>query len=113
GDDVVITGVHDNGIYFTYENVEPNKCKLLQQWDLFTSAEEPFFTSSGKVFWQWELITGSRNALNEPASPLGDDSQVQTSSAVGSLYLSRGNLSSLAVGKSYGSGNSSLAVGMP
>nr|GEV44573.1 hypothetical protein [Tanacetum cinerariifolium] len=24
---------------------------------------EPFFTSSGKVFWQWELITGSGNAL--------------------------------------------------
>nr|GFB11380.1 hypothetical protein [Tanacetum cinerariifolium] len=35
---------------------------------------------------------------------------VQSSSAVGSLYLSRGNLSSLAVGKSFGSGNSSLAV---
>nr|GEW21695.1 reverse transcriptase domain-containing protein [Tanacetum cinerariifolium] len=30
-----------------------------------------------------------------------------------SLYLSRGNLSSLAVGKSSGSGNSSLAMGMP
>nr|GFA64930.1 RNA-directed DNA polymerase, eukaryota, nucleotide-binding alpha-beta plait domain protein [Tanacetum cinerariifolium] len=38
---------------------------------------------------------------------------LQSSSAVGSLYLSRGNLSSLAVGKSFGSGNSSLAVGMP
>ncbi|GJR74227.1 hypothetical protein Tco_0086592 [Tanacetum coccineum] len=25
GDDVVITGVHDTGIYFTYENVDPNK----------------------------------------------------------------------------------------
>nr|GEZ37817.1 hypothetical protein [Tanacetum cinerariifolium] len=25
---------------------------------------EPFFTSSGKVFWQWELITGSGNALS-------------------------------------------------
>nr|GEY80064.1 hypothetical protein [Tanacetum cinerariifolium] len=37
----------------------------------------------------------------------------QSSSAVGSLYLSRGNLSSLAVEKSSGSGNSSLAVGMP
>ncbi|GKB74602.1 hypothetical protein Tco_0936014 [Tanacetum coccineum] len=24
GDDVVITGVHDTGIYFTYENVDPN-----------------------------------------------------------------------------------------
>nr|GEX62860.1 hypothetical protein [Tanacetum cinerariifolium] len=38
---------------------------------------------------------------------------MQSSSAVGSLYLSMGNLSSLAVGKSFGSGNSSLAVGMP
>nr|GEY69124.1 hypothetical protein [Tanacetum cinerariifolium] len=38
---------------------------------------------------------------------------VQSSSAVGSLYLSRGNLSSLTVGKSSGSENSSLAVGMP
>nr|GFD52297.1 hypothetical protein [Tanacetum cinerariifolium] len=37
----------------------------------------------------------------------------QSSSAVGSLYLSRGNLSSLAVGKSSGSGNLSLAVRMP
>nr|GEX63945.1 hypothetical protein [Tanacetum cinerariifolium] len=26
--------------------------------------EEPFFTSSEKVFWQWELITGSGNALS-------------------------------------------------
>nr|GEV75486.1 copia-type polyprotein [Tanacetum cinerariifolium] len=34
---------------------------------------------------------------------------LQTSSAVVSLYLGRGNLSSLAVGKSSGSGNSSLA----
>ncbi|GJZ18693.1 hypothetical protein Tco_0554816 [Tanacetum coccineum] len=25
GDDVVITGVYDTGIYFTYENVDPNK----------------------------------------------------------------------------------------
>nr|GEW73903.1 hypothetical protein [Tanacetum cinerariifolium] len=25
---------------------------------------EPFFTSSEKVFWQWELITGSGNALS-------------------------------------------------
>ncbi|GJT11386.1 hypothetical protein Tco_0858428 [Tanacetum coccineum] len=25
GDDVVITGVHDTGIYFTYQNVDPNK----------------------------------------------------------------------------------------
>nr|GEX65721.1 putative retrotransposon protein [Tanacetum cinerariifolium] len=25
---------------------------------------EPFFTSSGKVFWQWELITGNGNALS-------------------------------------------------
>ncbi|GKF02427.1 hypothetical protein Tco_0029350, partial [Tanacetum coccineum] len=25
GDDVVIMGVHDTGIYFTYENVDPNK----------------------------------------------------------------------------------------
>nr|GEW67351.1 hypothetical protein [Tanacetum cinerariifolium] len=39
--------------------------------------------------------------------------KVQSSSAVGSLYLSRGNLFSLAVGKSSSSGNSSLAVGMP
>nr|GEX82175.1 retrovirus-related Pol polyprotein from transposon TNT 1-94 [Tanacetum cinerariifolium] len=38
---------------------------------------------------------------------------MQTSLAVGSLFLSRGNLSSLAVEKSSGSGNSSLAVGMP
>nr|GEU77189.1 reverse transcriptase domain-containing protein [Tanacetum cinerariifolium] len=38
---------------------------------------------------------------------------VQTSSALASFFLSRGNLSSLAVGKSSGSGNSSLAVGMP
>nr|GEV48395.1 hypothetical protein [Tanacetum cinerariifolium] len=38
---------------------------------------------------------------------------VQTSSAVASLYFSRRNLSSLAVGKSSGSGKSSLAVGMP
>nr|GFC63311.1 hypothetical protein [Tanacetum cinerariifolium] len=37
----------------------------------------------------------------------------QSSSAVGSLYLSSGNSSSLAVGKYSGSGNSSLAVGMP
>nr|GFC35679.1 hypothetical protein [Tanacetum cinerariifolium] len=37
----------------------------------------------------------------------------KTSLVVGSLYLSRGNLSSLAVGKSSGSGNSSLAVEMP
>nr|GEV80579.1 hypothetical protein [Tanacetum cinerariifolium] len=34
-------------------------------------------------------------------------------SAVASLYHSRGNFSSLAVGTSSGSGNSSLAVGMP
>nr|GEY48939.1 reverse transcriptase domain-containing protein [Tanacetum cinerariifolium] len=39
--------------------------------------------------------------------------QVQTSSAVASLFLSSGNLSSLAVGMNSGSGNSSLAVGMP
>nr|GEY47299.1 hypothetical protein [Tanacetum cinerariifolium] len=38
---------------------------------------------------------------------------VQSSSVVGSLYLSKGNLSSLTVGKSFGSGNSSLAVRMP
>nr|GEW19222.1 hypothetical protein [Tanacetum cinerariifolium] len=25
---------------------------------------KPFFTSSGKVFWQWKLITGSGNALS-------------------------------------------------
>nr|GFB98622.1 hypothetical protein [Tanacetum cinerariifolium] len=25
GGDVVITGVHDTGIYFTYENIDPNK----------------------------------------------------------------------------------------
>nr|GEY65899.1 hypothetical protein [Tanacetum cinerariifolium] len=25
GDDVLITGIHDTGIYFTYENVDPNK----------------------------------------------------------------------------------------
>ncbi|GKF79598.1 hypothetical protein Tco_0235166, partial [Tanacetum coccineum] len=25
GDDVLITGTHDTGIYFTYENVDPNK----------------------------------------------------------------------------------------
>nr|GFA87154.1 hypothetical protein [Tanacetum cinerariifolium] len=37
----------------------------------------------------------------------------QTSSAVASLFLNRGNLSSLAVGKFSGSGNSLLAVGMP
>nr|GEY46744.1 hypothetical protein [Tanacetum cinerariifolium] len=36
--------------------------------------------------------------------------KVQTSSAVVSLNLSRGNLSSLAMGKSSGSGNSSLAL---
>nr|GEV21960.1 zinc finger, CCHC-type [Tanacetum cinerariifolium] len=39
--------------------------------------------------------------------------KVQTSSAGASLSLSSGNLSSLAVGKWSGSGNSSLAVGMP
>nr|GEV65353.1 hypothetical protein [Tanacetum cinerariifolium] len=38
---------------------------------------------------------------------------MQSSSAVASLFLSRGNLSSLAVGKYFGSGNSSLVVGMP
>ncbi|GJX94174.1 hypothetical protein Tco_0348760 [Tanacetum coccineum] len=27
-DDVVITGVHDTGIYFTYENVDPNKGRV-------------------------------------------------------------------------------------
>nr|GEV99901.1 hypothetical protein [Tanacetum cinerariifolium] len=37
---------------------------------------------------------------------------MQSSSAVGSLYLNRGNLSSLAVEKSSGSGNSLLAVEM-
>nr|GFB18704.1 hypothetical protein [Tanacetum cinerariifolium] len=37
----------------------------------------------------------------------------QSSLAVRSLYLSRGNLSSLAVGKSSGTGNLSLAMGMP
>nr|GEW78879.1 hypothetical protein [Tanacetum cinerariifolium] len=40
------------------------------------------------------------------------DDEVQTSLAVASLYLSSGNLSSLAVGMNSGSGNSSLAVGM-
>nr|GEY57796.1 hypothetical protein [Tanacetum cinerariifolium] len=38
---------------------------------------------------------------------------IQSSSVVASLYLSRENLSSLTVGKSSGSGNSSLAVEMP
>nr|GEU30188.1 retrotransposon protein, putative, Ty1-copia subclass [Tanacetum cinerariifolium] len=38
---------------------------------------------------------------------------LQTSSVVASLFLGSGNLYSLAVGKSSGSGNSSLAVGMP
>nr|GEV83799.1 retrovirus-related Pol polyprotein from transposon TNT 1-94 [Tanacetum cinerariifolium] len=37
------------------------QCNLLQQWHLFTSSGEPFFTSSGKDFWQWELITGNVN----------------------------------------------------
>nr|GEV98809.1 hypothetical protein [Tanacetum cinerariifolium] len=40
------------------------QCNLLQQWDLFTSAGEPFFTNSGKVFYQWERITGSGKALS-------------------------------------------------
>nr|GFB62599.1 hypothetical protein [Tanacetum cinerariifolium] len=30
----------------------------------FTQQWEPVFTSSGKIVWQWELITGSRNALS-------------------------------------------------
>nr|GFA70256.1 hypothetical protein [Tanacetum cinerariifolium] len=38
---------------------------------------------------------------------------VQSSSAVASLCINSGNLSSLAVGSFSGSGKSSLAVGMP
>nr|GEW71143.1 hypothetical protein [Tanacetum cinerariifolium] len=33
-------------------------------WHLFSSAGETFFTSSENFFWQWELITGSGNALS-------------------------------------------------
>ncbi|GKA68989.1 phospholipase-like protein [Tanacetum coccineum] len=35
GDDVLITGVHDTGIYFTYENVDPNKVTR-QEYNDFT-----------------------------------------------------------------------------
>nr|GEV40389.1 hypothetical protein [Tanacetum cinerariifolium] len=35
-----------------------------QQFHLFSSAGGTFLTSSGNFFWQWELITGSRNALS-------------------------------------------------
>ncbi|GJZ38915.1 phospholipase-like protein [Tanacetum coccineum] len=35
GDDVLITGVHDTGIYFTYENVDPNKVTR-QEYNNFT-----------------------------------------------------------------------------
>nr|GFA30459.1 histidine acid phosphatase, eukaryotic [Tanacetum cinerariifolium] len=35
-----------------------------QQWHLLSSAGGTFLTSSGNFFWQWELITGSGNALS-------------------------------------------------
>ncbi|GKA63987.1 phospholipase-like protein [Tanacetum coccineum] len=35
GDDVLITGIHDIGIYFTYENVDPNKVTR-QEYNDFT-----------------------------------------------------------------------------
>ncbi|GJU51131.1 phospholipase-like protein [Tanacetum coccineum] len=35
GDDVLITGTHDTGIYFTYENVDPNKVTR-QEYNDFT-----------------------------------------------------------------------------
>ncbi|GKA50962.1 phospholipase-like protein, partial [Tanacetum coccineum] len=35
GDDILITGVHDTGIYFTYENVDPNKVTR-QEYNDFT-----------------------------------------------------------------------------
>ncbi|GJT03738.1 hypothetical protein Tco_0838200 [Tanacetum coccineum] len=35
GDDVLITGIHDTGIYFTYENVDPNKVTR-QEYNDFT-----------------------------------------------------------------------------
>ncbi|GKC30836.1 hypothetical protein Tco_1038130 [Tanacetum coccineum] len=35
GDDVLITGVHDTGIYFTYKNVDPNKVTR-QEYNDFT-----------------------------------------------------------------------------
>nr|GEV15267.1 hypothetical protein [Tanacetum cinerariifolium] len=40
------------------------KCELQQQWDLFSSAKETLLHSSGNELWQWELITGSGNALS-------------------------------------------------
>nr|GEW51358.1 hypothetical protein [Tanacetum cinerariifolium] len=63
-----------------------------QHWHLFSSAGGTFLTSSGNFFWQWELITGSGNAL----SILFPTCTV----------LTMGELSSLAVGTSSGSGNS-------
>nr|GEV99166.1 putative reverse transcriptase domain-containing protein [Tanacetum cinerariifolium] len=35
-----------------------------QQWHLFTSAGGTLLHSSGNELWQWELITGSGNALS-------------------------------------------------
>nr|GEY71349.1 hypothetical protein [Tanacetum cinerariifolium] len=63
------------------------------------------------------LIEAARTMLADAKLPVTFWAEavntVQSSSALGSLYLNRGNLSSLAVGKSSGSGNSLLAVGMP
>nr|GEW62287.1 hypothetical protein [Tanacetum cinerariifolium] len=56
------------------------------------------------------LLSNSAAEKNDAAKSSKD---LQSSSAVASLYLNRRNLSSLVVGKSSGSGNSSLAVGMP
>nr|GFB71594.1 hypothetical protein [Tanacetum cinerariifolium] len=57
-----------------------------------------FFSSGITLYQQWKLVFIST---------------VQSSSAVASLCISSGNLSSLAVGSYSGSGNSSLPVEMP
>nr|GEX27063.1 hypothetical protein [Tanacetum cinerariifolium] len=45
GDDVLITGIHDTGIYFTYENVDPNKVTR-QEYNDFTD----FILNSYQVY---------------------------------------------------------------